>query len=49
MNQSEFVILINFKAQDNSQDETAFKKDLLNIAKTTLSSKLVTSDKDCFA
>jgi T-complex protein 1 subunit beta len=34
---------------DNSADEVAFKKDLLNIAKTTLSSKLLTDDRELFA
>ena len=34
---------------DNSGDETAFKEDLLNIARTTLSSKLLTYEKELFA
>ena len=36
-------------ARDNSSDQTKFKADLLNIAKTTLSSKLLTQDKQHFA
>jgi T-complex protein 1 subunit beta len=32
-------------ARDNSSDQLQFKLDLLNIAKTTLSSKLLTQDK----
>uniref|UniRef100_A0A7S2EMK0 CCT-beta n=1 Tax=Trieres chinensis TaxID=1514140 RepID=A0A7S2EMK0_TRICV len=36
-------------AVDNSQDETAFRDDLLRIARTTLSSKLLTHQKDYFA
>lgn len=36
-------------SSDNSQDEAVFKKDLLNIARTTLSSKLLTHDKEHFA
>ena len=34
---------------DNSQNEVAFKEDLLNIARTTLSSKLLTADKEHFS
>lgn len=34
---------------DNSQDKVAFKEDLLNIARTTLSSKLLTYEKELFA
>ena len=39
-----FINLIknNFVAEDHSQSEEAFKLDLLNIARTTLSSKLLT-------
>ena len=33
----------------NSSDEASFKRDLLNIARTTLSSKILTHDKDHFA
>lgn len=36
-------------AKNNAQDHDAFRKDLLNIARTTLSSKILTSDKDHFA
>jgi len=36
-------------ARDNSADITKFKEDLINIAKTTLSSKLLTQDKQHFA
>ena len=36
-------------AQNNSVDKEQFKKDLINIAKTTLSSKLVTHEKEFFA
>jgi T-complex protein 1 subunit beta len=36
-------------SRDNSADEAAFRNDLLNIAKTTLSSKLLTHDKEHFA
>lgn len=36
-------------AVDNSSDEQKFKEDLIRIAKTTLSSKLLTHDKDYFA
>jgi T-complex protein 1 subunit beta len=34
---------------DNSKDEEAFKEDLMNIARTTLSSKLLNVEKDHFA
>jgi len=34
---------------DNSADDAAFREDLLRIARTTLSSKLLTYDKDYFA
>lgn len=34
---------------DNSNDEVAFREDLLNIARTTLSSKLLTYEKELFA
>jgi T-complex protein 1 subunit beta len=34
---------------DNSADEAAFREDLMNIARTTLSSKVVLHDKDHFA
>lgn len=36
-------------AQDHSLDQVKFKEDLINIAKTTLSSKLLTQDKQHFA
>ena len=36
-------------AQDNKGDEAKFRNDLFNIARTTLSSKLLTHDKDYFA
>jgi len=36
-------------AVDNSADEAAFRTDLLNIARTTLSSKLLNVEKDHFA
>lgn len=36
-------------AQDNSGDEAKFKEDLLNIARTTLSSKLLNVEKNHFA
>lgn len=36
-------------AIDNSADESAFRTDLLNIARTTLSSKLLNVEKDHFA
>mgnify|MGYP000864607150 FL=1 len=34
---------------DHNEDEEAFKRDLKNIALTTLSSKLLTSERDQFA
>ena len=36
-------------SRDNSADQVKFKEDLINIAKTTLSSKLLTQDKQHFA
>ena len=36
-------------AIDHAKDETRFKEDLMNIARTTLSSKLLTVEKDHFA
>ncbi|WFD29171.1 T-complex protein 1 subunit beta [Malassezia sp. CBS 17886] len=36
-------------AQDHSKDPTQFREDLLNIARTTLSSKVLAQDKDYFA
>lgn len=36
-------------SRDNSADLEKFRSDLINIAKTTLSSKLLTQDKEHFA
>jgi len=36
-------------AMDNTEDEEAFKRDLKNIAMTTLSSKLLKSEREQFA
>lgn len=36
-------------AVDNGKDEKAFRQDLFNIARTTLSSKVLSQDKDYFA
>jgi T-complex protein 1 subunit beta len=36
-------------AEDNAADAVAFREDLMNIARTTLSSKLVTHEKAHFA
>jgi T-complex protein 1 subunit beta len=36
-------------ARDNGEDEAAFRNDLFNIARTTLSSKILTANKDYFA
>ena len=36
-------------AMDHNEDEAAFKADLMNIALTTLSSKLLTSERNQFA
>jgi T-complex protein 1 subunit beta len=36
-------------AMDHQTDDAAFKRDLMNIARTTLSSKILTHDKDHFA
>lgn len=36
-------------AMDNSKDDATFKEDLMNIARTTLSSKLLTYEKEHFA
>ena len=36
-------------AQNNAADKDAFRRDLLNIARTTLSSKILTHDKEHFA
>ena len=40
---------VTLTQDNNSTDETAFKDDLLNIARTTLSSKLLTYEKELFA
>ena len=40
---------LNKIARDNSSDQEKFITDLTNIAKTTLSSKLLTQDKQHFA
>lgn len=40
---------LNFIARDNSKNDAKFKEDLLNIARTTLSSKLLTQDKEHFS
>ena len=40
---------MNSISRDNSTDQAKFEADLLNIARTTLSSKLLTADKDFFA
>ncbi|CAN0001288.1 unnamed protein product, partial [Sphacelaria rigidula] len=36
-------------AEDNGKDDVKFREDLMNIARTTLSSKLLTHEKDRFA
>jgi T-complex protein 1 subunit beta len=36
-------------SRDNSTNQVKFEEDLINIAKTTLSSKLLTQDKQHFA
>jgi T-complex protein 1 subunit beta len=41
--------VLNDISFDNSEDQTKFREDLLNIARTTLSSKLLTVDKEHFA
>merc|ERR1719326_886367 len=40
---------LNAAAIDHSADEAAFRQDLLNIAKTTLSSKVLSQDKELFS
>jgi len=42
-------IALDACAVDNRDDEKKFKKDLLNVARTTLSSKIVTSELEFFA
>jgi T-complex protein 1 subunit beta len=41
--------VLNDISLDHSEDETKFREDLLNIARTTLSSKLLTVDKEHFS
>jgi len=40
---------LEFSAKDHGSDEVAFREDLLNIARTTLSSKILTQHKDYFS
>ncbi|KRX06460.1 GroEL-like apical domain [Pseudocohnilembus persalinus] len=46
---AEAVKKLNEVARDNSDNEQKFKADLMNIAMTTLSSKLLTQDREKFA
>lgn len=41
--------VLRSKSFDNSQDEKQFREDLMNIARTTISSKLLTYEKEHFA
>jgi len=41
--------VLDKNARDNSSNPEAFRKDLVNIARTTLSSKVLAADKDYFA
>ncbi|KNZ55731.1 uncharacterized protein VP01_259g3 [Puccinia sorghi] len=41
--------VLDKNARDNSSNAEAFRKDLVNIARTTLSSKVLAADKDYFA
>ena len=45
----EAISCLDRSAVDNKNNDEKFKKDLLNIAKTTLSSKIVTAELDFFA
>ncbi|GAA94814.1 uncharacterized protein L969DRAFT_54917 [Mixia osmundae IAM 14324] len=45
----EALLALEGAAIDNSANPEAFKQDLLNIARTTLSSKVLSADKDYFA
>jgi len=40
---------LNATSSDNSADATRFREDLLNIARTTLSSKILSQHKDYFS
>jgi T-complex protein 1 subunit beta len=40
---------LNGAALDNGEDDRKFREDLMNVARTTLSSKILTHDKDHFA
>jgi T-complex protein 1 subunit beta len=40
---------LEMSALDNSKNESLFRQDLINIAKTTLSSKVLSQDKEYFA
>ncbi|CAG8627936.1 2188_t:CDS:2, partial [Paraglomus brasilianum] len=46
---SEALKALEGSAMDNGSDSEAFKKDLFNIARTTLSSKVLSQNKDYFA
>lgn len=43
------LLALEDSAVDNGADSVAFRKDLLNIARTTLSSKVLSQDKDYFS